>query len=346
MLRQEKMDFARGAAADGIVLLKNENGALPIAKDKEIALFGLCSYRCFRLGWGSGDMMAQTISQINEGLKDAGYTLNADIETTYLNYAKELPDQRLMNRSWDEWTWRQDEIKLDDAIIEASAKKSDIAVITLGRNSGEAFDLKDEEGYFRLHQDEINLVKTVSKYFKQTILLHNTCGPLDLRAIDDCDIDAIVDVSLGGEMFGFAVADVLSGKVTPNGKLTTTWAYKYEDYPTKEGITTKEVPYKEGIYVGYRYFDTFGVAPRYPFGYGLSYTEFASEVIDVEIDGQIIDLTVKVTNTGKYNGREIIQCYLSAPSVSLKKHIKSFAHMQKLIFLHQMKAVSFFCHLT
>ncbi|MBQ3018780.1 MAG: glycoside hydrolase family 3 C-terminal domain-containing protein, partial [Clostridia bacterium] len=134
MLRQEKMDFARGAAADGIVLLKNENGALPIANDKEIALFGLCSYRCFRLGWGSGDMMAQTISQINEGLKDAGYTLNADIETTYLNYAKELPDQRLMNRSWDEWTWRQDEVKLDDAIIEASAKKSDIAVITLGRN--------------------------------------------------------------------------------------------------------------------------------------------------------------------------------------------------------------------
>ena len=319
MLRQEKMDFARGAAADGIVLLKNENGALPIAKDKEIALFGLCSYRCFRLGWGSGDMMAQTISQINEGLKDAGYTLNADIETTYLNYAKELPDQRLMNRSWDEWTWRQDEIKLDNAIIEASAKKSNVAVVTLGRNSGEAFDLKDEEGYFRLHQDEINLVKTVSKYFKQTILLLNTCGPLDLRAIDDCDIDAIVDASLGGEMFGFAVADVLSGKVTPNGKLTTTWAYKYEDYPTKEGITTKEVPYKEGIYVGYRYFDTFGVAPRYPFGYGLSYTEFASEVVDVELDGQIIDLTVKVTNIGKYSGREIIQCYLSAPSVKLEK---------------------------
>ena len=127
MLRQEKMDFARGAAADGIVLLKNQNSALPIAKDKEIALFGLCSYRCFRLGWGSGDMMAQTISQINEGLKDAGYTLYADIEATYLNYAKELPDQRLMNRSWDEWTWRQDEIKLDDAIIEVSAEKSDIA---------------------------------------------------------------------------------------------------------------------------------------------------------------------------------------------------------------------------
>ena len=319
MLRQEKMDFARGAAADGMVLLKNENGALPLDKNKEIALFGTCAYRCFRLGWGSGDMMAQSISQINEGLKDAGYKLNSDVEAFCLDYIKDWEDQRLMNRSWDVWTWRQEEIKIDSAMIEAAAKKSDIAVITLGRNSGEGFDLKDEEGYFRLHADEINLVKAVSSAFGQTILLLNTCGPLDMREIDGCNIDAIVDVSLGGEMFGFAVADVLSGKVTPNGKLTTTWAYKYEDYPSKEGITTKEVPYKEGIYVGYRYFDTFGVAPRYPFGYGLSYTEFASEIVDVELDGQLVDITVKVTNVGKYNGREIIQCYLSAPEVKLEK---------------------------
>ena len=319
MLRQEKMDFARGAAADGIVLLKNENGALPLDINKEIALFGTCAYRCFRLGWGSGDMMAQSISQINEGLKDAGYKIDGEIEAFYKDAIKDWEDQRLMNRSWDVWTWRQEEIKLDKAMIEEAAKKSSVAVVTLGRCSGEAFDLKDEEGYFRLHADEIELVKNVSSAFEQTILLLNTCGPLDMRAIDDCKIDALVDVSLGGEMFGLAVADVLSGKVTPNGKLTTTWAYKYEDYPTKEGITTLEVPYKEGIYVGYRYFDTFGVAPRYEFGYGLSYTDFANEVVDVNIDGQIIDLTVKVTNVGKYNGREIIQCYLSAPEVKLEK---------------------------
>ena len=319
MLRQEKMDFARGAAADGMVLLKNDNGALPLDKNKEIALFGTCAYRCFRLGWGSGDMMAQSISQINEGLKDAGYKLNGEVEAFSLDFIKDWEDQRLMNRSWDVWTWRQEEVKIDKTMIEAASKKSDVAVITLGRCSGEAFDLKDEEGYFRLHADEIELVKNVSSNFKQTILLLNTCGPLDMRAIDGCNIDAIVDVSLGGEMFGYAVADVLSGKVTPNGKLTTTWAYKYEDYPTKEGITTLEVPYNEGIYVGYRYFDTFDVTPRYPFGYGLSYTDFASEVIDVNIDGQIVDLTVKVTNVGKYNGREIIQCYLSAPEVKLEK---------------------------
>lgn len=319
MLRQEKLDFARKAAADGMVLFKNENNALPIAIDKEIALLGICSYRCFRLGWGSGDMMAQTISQINEGLKSAGYKLNSVIEEYCLNYVNTLPDQRLMNRSWDEWTWRQEEIKIEESMIAEAAKTSEVAVVTIGRNSGEGFDLKDEEGYFRLHSDEIALIKAASKYFKETILLLNTCGPLDMRAIDDCKIDAIVDVSLGGEMFGFAVADVISGKVTPSGKLSTTWAYKYEDYSTKEGITTKEVPYKEGIYVGYRYFDTFGVTPRYPFGFGLSYTSFDSEILDVELDGQVVDITVKVTNTGKFNGREVIQCYLSAPQVKLEK---------------------------
>ena len=224
-----------------------------------------------------------------------------------------------MNRSWDVWTWRQNEIEISDELISNASKTSNVAVVTLGRTSGEGFDLKDEEGYFKLHSEEISLVKRVSEAFGQTILLLNTCGPLDMRAIDDLKIDAILNVSLGGETFGYAVADVVSGKVTPNGKLSTTWAYKYEDYPSKEGITTKEVPYKEGIYVGYRYFDTFGVTPRYPFGFGLSYTSFESEILDVELDGQIVDVTVKVTNTGKYSGREIIQCYLSAPSVKLEK---------------------------
>ncbi len=319
MFRQEKLDFARKAAADGMVLLKNDNCALPISKEKKIALFGISSYRCFRLGWGSGDMMAQTTTEINTALKEAGYSINADVESVCVEHISKLEDVRLMNRSWDVWTWRQIEVEISDELISSAAKTSDIAVITLGRTSGEGFDLKDEEGYFRLHSEEISLVKRVSEAFGQTILLLNTCGPLDMRAIDDCKIDAILDVSLGGETFGYAVADVVSGKVTPNGKLTTTWAYKYEDYQGKEGITTKEVPYKEGIYVGYRYFDTFGVTPRYPFGYGLSYTEFASEIVDINVDDQIVDLTVKVTNIGKYNGREIIQCYLSAPSVKLEK---------------------------
>lgn len=320
MLRQEKMNFARRAAADGMVLLKNENKVLPLSKSEEIALFGVASYRCFRQGWGSGDMMAQQPTQIYEGLLDAGYKLNSEVFEINEKWVKEnILNYEILNRNWDEWTFRLNEVPVGEDAIKNASKTTKVAVVTLGRCSGEGADLKDEEGFHRLHSEEVALIKNVTKYFEKTVLLLNVCGPLDLRAIDDCKIDAILDASLGGEMFGYAVADIVSGKVTPSGKLAATWAYKYEDYPTKEGITTLEVPYNEGIFVGYRYFDTFNVTPRYPFGFGLSYTEFTNEVVETAIDGQIIDVTVKVTNVGEYAGREIIQCYISAPQVKLEK---------------------------
>ncbi len=320
MLRKDKIAFARKAAAEGMVLLKNDNNALPINKTDEIALFGIASYKCFRLGWGSGDMMAQQISQISEVLAEEGFNLNSEVKNTCEKWISQQDiDYFTINRNWDEWSFRMKEIELGEDVFERASKTSSIAIVTLGRCSGEAADLKDEEGFFRLHQEEIDLVKNASKYFKKVILLLNTCGPLDLRAIDQYNVDAIVDVSLGGQEFGGAVVDVISGKVTPCGKLTTTWAYKYEDYPTKEGIATLEVPYNEGIYVGYRYFDTFNVEPRYPFGYGLSYTTFETTVQEINLDGQIVDIVVRVKNTGNTYGKEVVQCYLSAPEVKLEK---------------------------
>ncbi len=320
MLRDEKINLARSFAANGMVLLKNDNNVLPISTKEEIALFGIASYKCFRLGWGSGDMMAQKISQISEGLTNAGYKLNKDLNDACEKWISEQDvDYFTINRNWDEWHFRMKEIQIDESLIQKASNESQVAIVTVGRCSGEAADLKDEEGYFRLHEEEINLIRNVCKYFKKVVLLLNTCGPLDLRAIDNFEISAIVDVSLGGEQFGYAVADIISGKVTPSGKLTTTWAYKYDDYPTKEGITSLEVPYNEGIYVGYRYFDSFGVEPRYPFGFGLSYTEFAHNVKEIRIDGQIVDITVEVKNIGKTHGREIIQCYLSSPEKKLEK---------------------------
>ena len=320
MLRQEKVKFARQAAADGMVLLKNENNVLPLDKNSKIALFGIAGYKCFRLGWGSGDMMAQKISQINEGLIDAGFQLDEEINSICQAWINEHSEEyRVLNRNWDEWTFRLNEIKIDDSAIERASKASSVAIVCLGRCSGEAADLKNEEGFFKLHTEEIELVKKVTGHFEHTVLVLNVCGPLDMRAIDECEIDAILDASLGGETFGFAVADILSGAVTPSGKLSTTWAYKYEDYPTGKGIDTLEVPYNEGIYVGYRYFDTFGVEPRYPFGYGLSYTSFEIKVAEIELNEQIVTLTVDVTNTGSTEGREVVQCYLSAPEVKLEK---------------------------
>ena len=161
-----------------------------VSMDKEIALFGIASYKCFRMGWGSGDMMAQQISQIVEGLTEAGYKLNGEVKQACEEWiAKQDINYFTVNRNWDEWSFRLDEIEIDEQLIEASSKKSDVAVITLGRCSGEAADLKDEEGFFKLHSEEINLVKTVSKFFDKVVLLLNTCGPLDLTAIDECNVE-------------------------------------------------------------------------------------------------------------------------------------------------------------
>ncbi|MBO5375097.1 MAG: glycoside hydrolase family 3 protein [Clostridia bacterium] len=320
MLRQEKVDFARRAAADGMVLLKNENATLPISKDKKIALFGVASYQCFKLGWGSGDMLAQRIIQTNEALVDAGYTIEEQSDAINKAWIEEhATEYQRVNRNWAEWTFRFNEIEMPTNIIESSAKEADVAIVSVGRCSGEADDLKNEEGFYKLHADETSLIKRVSACFEHVVLVLNTCGPLDLRSVENCKIDSILYASMGGEQFGNAVADIVSGKVSPSGKLTTTWAKKYEDYPTCEGIDTIVVPYNEGIYVGYRYFDTFNVEPMYPFGYGLSYTTFEIEPYDFILDGPLVNFVTKVTNTGKMPGKEVVECYLSSPDGKMEK---------------------------
>lgn len=320
MLRQEKMDFVRRAAADGMVLLKNDNKTLPIAKDKTIALFGIASYQCFKLGWGSGDMLAQRIIQTNEALCDAGYSIETESDCVNKAWIEEHAEEyKRVNRNWAEWVFRFNEIEMPTEIIENASKKADVAVVSVGRCSGEADDLKNEEGYYKLHTDEASLIKRVSSCFDKVVLILNTCGPLDLRAIENCKIDSILYASMGGEQFGNSVADIISGKVSPSGKLTATWAKKYEDYPTCEGIKTMTVPYNEGIYVGYRYFDTFNVEPMYHFGYGLSYTSFDLKPFDFTLDGALVNFAVKVTNTGKVAGKEVVQCYLSSPDGKMEK---------------------------
>ncbi len=320
MLRQEKLDYARRAAADGMVLLKNDNGTLPISLDSKIALFGTTSYRGFRMGWGSGDMMAQRTVQIFEGLKAAGYSVNAEIEKIALDWVDAHAEEyKGYNREWNKWVYRFNEFDISDDDIANAAKVSDVAVITIGRCSGEADDLKNEEGFHKLHKEELDLIKRVSSVFSKVVLLLNVCGVIDLTPIEALNIDSIVDISLCGEQLGNSVADIVSGKVNPSGRLSTTWAKKYEDYPTREGIDTLVVPYNEGIYVGYRYFDTFGVEPRYPFGYGLSYTDFAMKSYDPQIEGPIVDFCVEVENTGKVAGREVVQCYISAPDGKMEK---------------------------
>ena len=333
MLRQEKVDFARRAAADGMVLLKN-NGALPIDKDDTVALFGIASYQCFKLGWGSGDMLAQRIIQIDEALRDAGYSIEATADAVNKAWVEAHADEyKRVNRNWAEWTFRFNEIDMPTETIKESAKNAKVAIVSIGRCSGEADDLKNEEGFYKLHADEDNLIKRVSDSFERVVLILNTCGPLDLRSIEDCNISSILYASMGGEQFGNAVADIVSGAVCPSGKLTTTWTKKYEDYPTCEGITTMTVPYNEGIYVGYRYFDTFNVEPMYHFGYGLSYTTFEFKIFDIYVEGPLVTFSVNVTNTGKVAGKEVVQCYLSSPDGKMEKAYQDLCAYSKTALL-------------
>lgn len=320
MKRHEKVNFVRRAAADGMVLLKNDNNALPLNKDSKIALFGITSYKCFRLGWGSGDMLAQKIEQINEGLEAAGFSLDSEVDSIYKSWIDAHSDEyKAVNRDWAKWVFRFNEADISLQDIENASKRSNVAIVTIGRCSGEADDLKNEEGFHKLHKEEYELIKNVSEKFEKTILVMNVCGVLDITSIEDCKVDAILNASLGGEQFGNSVADIISGAVNPSGKLTTTWAKKYEDYPTCAGVDTKEVPYNEGIYVGYRYFDTFGVEPRFPFGYGLSYTDFEMSISDIHIDSTTVILNVNVKNIGDKAGKEVVQCYISAPDGKLEK---------------------------
>ena len=320
MLRQEKVAFARRAGADGMVLLKNDNAVLPIDKNDTVALFGIASYQCFKLGWGSGDMLAQRIVQIDEALRDAGYSIEKTADDVNKAWVENHADEyKRVNRNWAEWTFRFNEIEMPSEIIESASKNAKIAIVTVGRCSGEADDLKNEEGFYKLHADETSLIKRVSRQFEKVVLILNTCGPLDLRSVEDCKIDSVLYASMGGEQFGNAVADIISGAVSPSGKLTTTWAKKYEDYPTCEGITTMTVPYNEGIYVGYRYFDTFNVEPMYSFGYGLSYTTFDFKIDEIYVEGPLVTFSVFVTNTGKVAGKEVVQCYLSSPDGKMEK---------------------------
>ena len=332
MTRPEKVSIARYTAASGMVLLKNEDHALPLAQGTEIALMGVTSYCCHRMGVGSGDMLAPAVRPYDRGLVDAGLRLCQPIADLY---RRQLFDRKEaftnVNRDWAKWTVRFPEptVKDEDFAKLAAGRRAMPAVVTIGRNCGEAIDLVDGPGSFRLHSEEEHLLKLACDNFDTVIVLLNVCGVIDLSPLDRYPIKAVVFTGLAGETSGDAVADVVTGAVCPSGRLSTTWAKRYRDYPTTNCFGTMEVPYNEGIYVGYRYFDTFGVEPRYPFGYGLSYTTFALETTKVKVQGSEVTVWVKVTNTGAVAGSEVVQMYLSAPDGKLEKPYQELCDFDK-----------------
>lgn len=347
-------EVARQAASQGMVLLENKNKALPISKNiKNVAAFGNTSYDFIAGGTGSGDVNeAYTISLI-QGLKTAGFEIDTrlkEVYEAYMSTAKANQDKpQNMLAAMMGGKIPVEEMKLDLEIAKEMATKSDIALITIGRNAGEGGDREAIEGDFYLTHTEKDLIKTVTEEFhkegKKVIVILNIAGVVETASWSNIP-DAVLCAWQPGQEAGNSVMDVLTGKENPSGKLAVSFPIKYEDAPTaknfpgqeikKEGEADNapdmsgfsfmrrvpwEVIYEEDIYVGYRYYNTFDVPVAYEFGYGLSYTSFEYSNLKLsskKFKGKIT-VSVNVKNTGFVAGREVVQVYASAPDGKLNK---------------------------
>lgn len=336
--------FAREAASESMVLLKNESNVLPLEKGKSIAVYGVASYNTYIGGTGSGEVSTTYSVSIADGLNNAGYKLPEDLKTIYFGYIeKDNADHPKKTKVTLGAPRMVPEMEVSTEIIEKNAAETDFAVFTIGRNAGEGADRK-VDGDFNLTETEQALLKIVADTFhakgKKLVVLINVGGAIETASWKN-NADAILLTWQAGMEAGNAIADVLSGAVNPSGKLATTFPVKYEDAPSSKNFPgtpadrPKDVVYEEGIYVGYRYYNSFDVRTSYPFGYGLSYTSFAYSNLKLSsstFKGSI-QATVTITNTGKLAGKEVVQLYLSAPAKSMDKpamELKGFAKTDQL----------------
>ena len=357
----------REVGADGIVLLKN-SGILPLT-GKRVALFGCTSYDWISGGSGFGGTSVghYTVSLV-EGLRSAGYEVYKPLIRTYTQHLA-AEEKRLFPNGRPPFSLlppaRADEKQFTAEELNAAIEGSDVAIISLGRKSGEAADRSEADFY--LKEGEAQLIKAVSEAYhakgKQVVVLLDICSPMDVASWQD-QIDALVCTWQGGQESGFSVADVLSGKVNPSGKLPMTFQIKYGDayadqfFPSNVddktlgamfmwGYNKDQAPkerkpqanidytnYEEDIYVGYRYFDSFGKPVAYPFGFGLSYTTFEYDDMEVEEEDGVYTVKVEVKNTGKRAGRNVVELFVAAPDSKKKnkpeKELRNYAKTKLL----------------
>lgn len=346
--------LAREAAAEGFVLLENKDHFLPLAKGSKVGLYGAGAIRTIKGGTGSGDVNERDSVNIFQGMKNAGYDVTS---SEWLeDYDKLYVQARLDWKNEIFTKLNGDDTKFFDAYSatpffmpsgnpideeKAAADGADTAFFVLARIAGENKDRFDTEGDYFISKEEKAILAQVSRCYKNVVLVINTGGLMDLAFVEEFDnIRSILQYVQAGQEGGNAFADVVSGDVTPSGKMTDTWAKDYYDYPGaevysyKSGDLMKE-KYEEGIFVGYRYFDTFQVPVRYSFGYGMSYTDFEIRTNDIKVSGRgmmnpKVSVTVTVTNTGDtYAGKEVVQIYASCPRGRLVKEFRRLAGFGK-----------------
>lgn len=327
----EFQELIRESVAQGIVLLKNDCETLPLKASDCVSVFGRCQLDYYRSGTGSGGSVhipysVNLIDGFNR-LKKEGFSLpslNENLVETYRDWVKENPFDT-GNGEWASEPWFQKEMLLSDELLKDAASKSEKAVVVIGRTAGEDQDNRGEKGSYYLTDDEWANLKKICSYFKKVVVVLNVSNIMDTAWIDSPELSGHVTALLyswqGGMQGGSGLADILCGKKCPSGKLTDTIAFKLEDYPSTKnfGISNEDI-YEEDIFVGYRYFSTFAKEKvMYPFGFGLSYTEFSQECLCYSFDDKNLSVEVKVTNTGKVTGSDVVQVYASCPQGLLGK---------------------------
>lgn len=348
----EHQEEVRRLAGECMVILEND-GVLPLqAGTKKIALFGTGARHTIKGGTGSGDVNVRENISIAQGLERAGFEfvtegwldqydrLYVDAQEAYakkLNEFTEKTGKPSMLYAFENPFEEPEQPEITEADVkEADVKEADAAIYVISRNSGEGKDRRAEKGDYYLSDRELQNIRFMTEHYKNCIVLLNVGGVIDLTSLKTIEgVQAIMLVGQTGNMGGYAVADVLTAKTIPSGKLTDTWARSYEDYPSsatfshRDGNLDDEY-YSDGIYVGYRYFDTFGVMPLYCFGYGKSYTEFEIKTMNVTADEKQVQVEVEVTNIGdKYPGKEVVQVYYSAPDGIMEKPTQELAGFAK-----------------
>ena len=338
--------LAGKAAAEGIVLLKNDGG-LPLKLSDPIALFGSGAGKTVKGGIGSGDVNNRENISIFRGVREAGATVTSlewlkDYDRRYDDAREKwkekiLEDALHVDNPFDAYAANPFVLPEGRSITEKDLKGACAALYVISRISGEGKDRRLVEGDYYLSRREREDILYLDQQGLPLILILNAGGPVELTDIlrEADNIRAVLNISQPGQEGGTAVADILFGKAVPEGKLTATWAERYEDYPCADSFSylngnLEKEEYREGIYVGYRYFDSFGVKPLFPFGHGLSYTSFEMKFHEIKAKENALGAEVTVTNTGKsYAGREVIQVYVSLPQMGTEKEYRRLAGFRK-----------------
>ena len=340
----ENLRIAYEAACESIVLLKND-GVLPLSH-KKVALFGGGAVMTIKGGTGSGEVNERHCVTIAEGLEDRGFTITSKpwlesfapyYEAAKAQYQAEKKKRINLFKLDDIMQMLFDNFRLPagPAITEADVTDSTACVYVVSRQAGEGGDRKVEKGDYLLSDEELTHIRFCASHYEKFILIVNCGSSMELAPLDEIPgIGAILYICQLGSEGGHAVADILSGAVTPSGKLSDTWAKHYDDIPFAREYSylngdLKDEYYKEGIYVGYRYFDSFGVAPAYPFGFGLSYTDFTIRFAALTAKGATLTVAAEVENIGNFSGKEVVQLYASPPEGALCKEYQSLCAFAK-----------------